>query len=140
MNSRILSTRSKTASRRLLAALALFSLNLAAIPCTMALEAAAPGTGHCPPQSAPVTTHADHHQMAVEEDCISLQSDCCSVDGVAVETRGTDKLQKDGHFLVSDSPAWPTLQAHPVPVDEFRPPDITVSFPPLHVLNCVYLD
>ena len=140
MNSRILSARSKSASRRLLAALALLSLNLAAMPCTMALEAA-PDSGHCPSMSERVKTHEDHQQPVVEKDCISLQSDCCSVDGLALEARGgADKLQKDAQFLVSSSPSWPTLQARPFPVDELRPPDIKVSFPPLHVLNCVYLD
>ncbi|HNP64675.1 MAG TPA: hypothetical protein PKH39_12135 [Woeseiaceae bacterium] len=140
MNSCRLSARSKPASRRLLAVLALFSLNLAAMPCTMALEAVS-DSGHCPSMSEQVMTQADHHQPIVEKDCFSMQSDCCSAGGVALESRGgADKLQKDVQFAVSVSPPWPTLLAHPVPVDDLRPPDLKVSFPPLHVLNCVYLD
>ena len=140
MNLRTLSARSTTVSRRLLAVLVLFSLNLAAMPCTMALEAVS-DSGHCPPKSGHVMVDADHHQPAAQADCFSMQSDCCSVGGVALETRGgSDKLQKDVQFLVSSLPSWPTLQAHPVPIDDLRPPDVQVSFPPLHILNCVYLD
>jgi hypothetical protein len=124
----------------MLGVLAIFSLNLAAMPCSMALEAGAE-SGHCPPMAEQAMAHAGHQESQAKVDCLSLQSDCCSIIQATADNRGSaDKLQKDACVVFPVAAPWPALQKVSVQNHELRPPDPEVCFPPLHVLNCVYLD
>ena len=110
--------------RRAGALLFAICLNLALIPCTMALEIVEQGHDCCPPE-------------------IQLDSsECCELDDVSLDTRG-DALKLD------DSPDLDTLSApsysqllsraptrYSAGVD---PPDPPVSSRPLYDLYCVYL-
>lgn len=99
-------------------------LNLALVPCTMALEVVEQGHDCCPPE------------MQIEA------SECCEIDDASVDAR-SGKLEPD------DSPdrdllpsrafleAYPAAPArHPASVD---PPDPPGNSPPLYDLYCSYL-
>lgn len=131
--------RAKSASRRAFAVLAVFSLNLAAMPCTMALELESQNN-HCPPMSDQAMVHEGHHAVQTDVDCLSLQADCCAIAQVTADNRvSAEKVQKDSTAVVVITATWPSLDMPLVRYHELRPPDPKVSFPPLHVLNCVYL-
>jgi len=110
--------------RRVGALLLAVSLNLAILPCAMALEPAEPAHDCCPPE-------------------IQLEaSDCCVLDDVSVDARtGTVKPYESPDLAAL--PAIATAHrldpafAHYVPVAE--PPDPPGNPPPLHKLFCVYL-
>ena len=110
--------------RRVSALLLMVSLNLAILPCAMALEVAEPAHDCCPPE------------LQLEA------SECCALDDVSVDARtGTVKPFKFPDLLALPAtvaargldPAF----ARYVPVPE--PPDPPGNPPPLHKLFCVYL-
>lgn len=110
--------------RRVSALLLMVSLNLAILPCAMALEAAEPVHDCCPPE-------------------IQLEaSECCALDDVNVDARtGTLKPYDSPEFaaLPAIAPRHdrdPTFAEY-VPVVE--PPGPPGNPPPLHKLYCVYL-
>lgn len=111
-------------SRRVSALLLMVSLNLAILPCAMALEVAESAHDCCPPE-------------------IQLEaSECCALDDVNVDTRsGTLKPYESPDFAALPAMA-PTHDrdlafAQYVPVVE--PPAPPGNPPPLHKLFCVYL-
>ena len=110
-------------ARRGVAALLLaVCLNLALIPCAMAIEVAEDGHDCCPPE------------LQLEP------ADCCQLDGATLDVRSTSKFDDDDRdaVLVSASPLLPSL-AQPLlaVVDPPDPPDLN---PDLNALFCVYLN
>ena len=97
-------------------------LNLALVPCTMALEVVEEGHDCCPPK-------------------LNLEAlECCQLDDVSLDSRGAGKFDADdfealpplalvGSSALAKSTGWAVLQ----PPD---PPDLS---PDLNALFCVYL-
>jgi hypothetical protein len=113
------------APRRAAAILLAVLLNLALVPCTMALEVAEEGHDCCPPK------------LELEP------SECCILDDVSVDARdGTLKLDDDrgADALVPasyvDIPGSAPLHDHAL-ADPPDPPPQSVA---LHKLVCVYLN
>ena len=94
-------------------------LNLAILPCAMALESTDTGHDCCPPT-------------------LELQQlDCCEFDEVSVDHRDGKKSDVAMVSSLDDRPLVPTLRAalRRIPI----PPDSGGGSPPIYVLNCVYL-
>jgi hypothetical protein len=94
-------------------------LNLAILPCAMALET--PDTEHdcCPPT-------------------LELQQlECCEFDDVSVDHRDSKKPNPVVLSVSDEQPLQPAIRTvlRRVPI----PPDCSGSSPPIYVLNCVYL-
>lgn len=110
--------------RRVSTLLLALSLNLAIVPCTMALEVVERGHDCCPPE------------LQLES------SECCELDDVSVDVRFGTIEPLD----TPDADALPTMSVsrtlgvaayrHTVSVD---PPDPPGNFLPLYDLYCVYL-
>ena len=110
--------------RRVSAVLLAICLNLALVPCTMALEVVEQGHDCCPPE------------IQIES------SECCELDDASVDAR-SGKLELDDS---PDQDALPSLAfseafiaapaRHPASVD---PPDPPGYSPPLYDLYCSYL-
>jgi hypothetical protein len=114
-------SRTTAGSRRWLVLLSALWLNLAILPCAMALETASePGHDCCPP---------------VLE--LAAAADCCELDSVNVENRefepSKDSVAMCSTMPVSRKAVFTSLQAQP------PPPDPDSPAPPLHLLNCVFL-
>ncbi len=112
-----------SAPRRVLAVLLAIFLNLALVPCTMALEVVESGHDCCPPE-------------------LSLSSyECCAIDDVSVDRR---EGSIDFDHADIDMAAIPERQYVPTTLatrysaatDPPDPPDRSVA---IHKLNCVYL-
>jgi len=110
--------------RRVSALLLAVSLNLAIVPCTMALEVVEQGHDCCPPE------------LQIES------SECCEVDDVNVDAR-SGLLEPDDQPEPDSLAGCAFVQTqnhgharHTVGVD---PPDPPAHSPPLYKLNCVYL-
>ena len=110
--------------RRVSALLLAISLNLAIVPCTMALEVVERGHDCCPPE------------LQLES------SECCELDDASVDARSglvepDEQPEPDalpGHTIdqvLSNRPV-----RHTTGVD---PPDPPGEYPPLYKLNCAYL-
>ena len=108
-------------SRRGIAVLLAFWLNLALLPCAMALEVPDEGHDCCPPT-------------------IEMQQvDCCDLDDVTLDKRdGKFEGSDDVPVTMTDS-AWPSLQTLSSNWQAVKPPDPGNHSPPLHELFCVYL-
>jgi hypothetical protein len=109
-------------TRKGIAVLLVFWLNLALLPCAMAINA--PETDHdcCPPS-------------------IEFQpSDCCELDAATADKRGGKFEAHDDLVVISTGVNWPSLHKDSISRHEARPPDPAYSSPPLHKLFCVYLD
>ncbi len=83
------------------------------------------------------------HAQAAASPCADVQSECCDVASASVDSRsGKLKVRDAGDAAAVPLPATPvesqyvTHRAEPPP----RPPDFPGAFPPLHKINCVYLD
>ena len=99
-----------------------FWLNLALLPCAMAIEAAQDGHDCCPPT-------------------VELQQiDCCELDSATSDKRGGKFESYDDLFVVSTVVPWPPLYRADISENEMRPPDPANYSPPLHKIFCVYLD
>jgi hypothetical protein len=113
----------KYRARRGVAALLLaVCLNLALVPCTMALEAVEEGHDCCPPE------------LKLEP------AECCQLDEATLDVRSSSKFDDDdGHVIVAPaSPLVPILgQPLLTVVDPPDPPDLN---PDLNALFCVYLN
>ena len=110
--------------RRVSAFLLAICLNLAVVPCTMALEVEEPGHDCCPPE-------------------IQLEAaECCELDDVSVDARsGTLKVDDSPDLEALPAPAYSESFAA-VPVRyaaSVDPPDPPADSPPLYELHCAYL-
>lgn len=131
--------RGNTATRRGLGVLMIVWLNLLITPCAMAFEA----EHSCPHDQA--SAHHEHGQAGqatVEHPCASMEEDCCDVGIASFDARSGDiKLKDTPEAAYVAAPGFAELQmqfpAWVAPVVD--PPDPPGAFPPLHVLNCVYL-
>jgi len=109
-------------SRKGLAVLLTFWLNLVLLPCAMAIETAEDGHECCPPT-------------------VELQQiDCCELDAATADKRGGKFESYDDLTVTSTIVTWRSLHAADISLNEIRPPDPTDYSPPLHKLFCVYLD
>lgn len=110
-----------TFSRKGGAVLLAFWLNLALLPCAMAMEVPDEGHDCCPPT-------------------IELQqADCCDLDDITLDKRDAD-FEDSGEVLVATTDsAWPSLQTLSLNWQAAKPPDPGNHSPPLHKLFCVYL-
>lgn len=110
--------------RRAAALLLAVSLNLAIVPCTMALEVIEQGHDCCPPE------------LQLEA------SECCELDDASIDVRSglfepDDQPEPDSLFGPAAAEALNNAHyRHTVGVD---PPDLPDNSPPLYKLNCVYL-
>lgn len=118
-------------------------INLAVQPCAMAM-----GTGsdcpHCPPAVEDTLAMAHgHHGQEDDSDCASLGTDCGDIDDFGVDSRGAQSKVKDKAQIAVPAPL-PSGELPIVPVAIPIPatglPDPAVAPPPLHLLNCVFLD
>lgn len=139
-----------------------FCLNLAALPCAMALGLDDRDCPHAPPAGDhPVaghqghdnahagheTAHAGHdtghlHEMA-GPDCLTSASSCCDAAASSIDTRTSPhKIKNQGADLPLAGPvsqySLPTTAD--VPYALVDPPDPPGAAVPRHVLFCVYLD
>ena len=109
-------------SRKGLAVLLTFWLNLALLPCAMAIETAQNGHDCCPPT-------------------VELQQiDCCELDFATADKRGGKFESYDDLVVITTVVTWPSPHTADISLNEIRPPDPTDYSPPLHKLFCVYLD
>jgi hypothetical protein len=113
-----------SAPRRVVAVLLAILLNVALVPCTMALELVESGDDCCPPE------------LRLDP------SDCCQVDDLGVDTRGLSLETDDEHDPVETAPA--TFSDSRVNAAlGYRvttgPPDDPTHRVAIHKLNCVYL-
>ena len=127
-----------SAPRRMLSVFVLCWLNLAITPCAMAFEVA-DDCPHCPPAAEQEMAHHGH-QAASQEDCESMQSDCCDLEAAALDNRVSKYESQDDVSVVAMPVEWPSLHTLSMARHEMRPPDPGNHSPPLHKLFCVYLD
>lgn len=121
-------------------------LSLALQPCVMALESGDHGDcPHCPPE---VSQHHAGHDMAMHEmgtmamPC-AASGDCDSLDELNYDGRTAEvKADKVESTLAMLPPALEQQQATlPCRARSTRDTDhLSGAAPPLHVLNCVYLN
>jgi hypothetical protein len=135
--------RTRTASGRLLGVLGVFWLNLVVAPCAMAFGAEH-DCPHCPPEmTAEMAAHHGHHDDSKVSACDALMSDCDDLGTFVHEGRGAQVKLKDKAEPVPMAP--PAIAGAPITTVTFAttaadPPDPVGTFPPLHLLNCVFLD
>jgi hypothetical protein len=128
-----------SATRRVFSVLIVCWLNLAILPCAMALNGSEP----CPQvesASAAESAHQGHHAVQRQQDCAMLSTDCCDLGTTAFDGRNgkSENLSDD----VSTSAAvvsWPSHDVARATFHDARPPDYGGYPAPLHVLHCVYL-
>lgn len=110
--------------RRVSALLLAISLNLAIVPCTMALEVVEQGHDCCPPEL----------QLAASE--------CCELDDASVDAR-SGLLEPDDQPEPGQLPNHASSHAlnhgRVHPASGVDPPDPPGNSPPLYKLNCAYL-
>ncbi len=113
------------APRRAAALLLAVCLNLALVPCTMALEVVEEGHDCCPPE------------LRLDP------SECCEIDDASVDARsGSLKLDDGGEVDAGPALSCSDLGAAPVGFhySQTGPPEPPPRSVALHKLNCVYLD
>ena len=137
------SRRTRTATGRLLGVLGVFWLNLVVAPCAMAFGAEH-DCPHCPPEmSDEMAAHHGHHDDAASTGCDALMSDCDDTGSFTHEGRSAQPKLKDKAEPVSIAP--PAFPEAPLAVVGYvttaaDPPEPDGFAPPLHLLNCVFLD
>ena len=137
------SKRTRTATGRLLGVLGVFWLNLVVAPCAMAFGAEH-DCPHCPPEmTGEMAAHHGHHEDSNASACDALMSDCDDLGAYAHEGRCAQVKLKDKAEPVPMAP--PAIADVPIATVAFAttaadPPDPVGAFPPLHLLNCVFLD
>jgi hypothetical protein len=135
--------RSRAATGRVLGVLGLFWLNLVVAPCALAFGAEH-DCPHCPPEQAgEMAAHHGHHDKTAGTGCDALASDCDDLGNFTNDGRSAQPKLKDKADTVSIVP--PAIPDIPIDIVAFvttvaDPPDPDPVFPPLHLLNCVFLD
>jgi hypothetical protein len=137
------SRRTWTAGGRVLAVLVVFWLNLVAAPCALALGAEH-DCPHCPPEHASeMAAHHGHHEDMASTGCDVAMSDCDDIGTYAHEGRlAQPKLKDKADPLPMAPPVIPEASIDTVGfvTTAADPPDPDRVSPPLHLLNCVFLD
>ena len=135
-----------------LAVLLVFCLNLAILPCAMALGLDDHDCPHSPPadEHAMAGRHqghaAGHHesrQPELRSDCVTSAASCCDAATPSVDSRASQlKLKKDGNDQPTVATASQILLSTITyaPAVFADPPDPPGASVPRHVLFCVYLD
>lgn len=131
-------------TRSVLGLIAVLWLNMAVLPCAMALE----GGGDCPHCPPPAVEHemAAHHGHGANNAtpaCATMQSECGDLDKVSIDARsGKLDVKPTPELVIISAPVITQLPSlTPGHINDVSdPPDISGSSPPLHVLYCVYLD
>ena len=127
----------------MLGVLGLFWLNLVVAPCALAFGAEH-DCPHCPTEQAgEMAAHHGHHEKTAGAGCDALASDCDALGNFTNEGRCAQPKLKDKAEPVSMAP--PAVPDMPINIVAFvttvvDPPDPDPVFPPLHLLNCVFLD
>ena len=115
-------SRQFAATRSAAALLLAFVLNMALVPCAMAIEVVAEEHDCCPPE-------------------LRLEPvDCCEVDDGSIQSRGkSSEFDEDGELSSASDHAslLPVLSGRHAPV--VHPPDPPDTRPDLNALFCVYL-
>ena len=127
-------------------ALGLFAavwLNLALQPCAMAYENA---TDHdcpgCPPAEM-TGHHGGHADATVDTPCADGLADCMVDDDASLDSRGGDLKVRDLPAPVALAPADDVALLAPIAQAPAPPPFASAHSgapPPIHLLNCVFLD
>lgn len=111
-----------TTSRKGIAVLLTFWLNLALLPCAMAMEVPDEAHDCCPPT-------------------IELQpSDCCDLGDIALDSRDDGVESPDEPGFVTIDKSWLSLNTITAIQWSEKPPDPVYHSPPRHKIFCVYLD
>lgn len=153
MNRRIADrTRRVAGTSGVLSVLLVFCLNLAVLPCAMALGFDDHDCPHRPPADEhPMSGHhqghaAGHHESPEPElrsDCVTSAASCCDAATPTIDARGSQlKLKNDGNdqpiAVVFSQILSATITYTPAVFAD--PPDPPGASVPRHVLFCVYLD
>ena len=135
-------TKARSASRVFAVVFALW-LNLAVQPCAMAFETDH-DCPHCPPaQEHAMAAHHGSHGDEAGPGCDTRPLDCGEVDDFSVDGRSSLGKLKDKIETVAIVPTpLPVLAFHPVGYSTTAadPPGPTAAPPPIHLLNCVFLN
>ncbi len=129
-----------SATRRIFGVLIVCWLNMAILPCAMALG----DIEHCPPTDDRVVhamaEHDGHQESNSQPDCDMVSSGCCDLDVTAFEGRsGAFKYSADECPAIAPIASWPVLNVVAASVHDAMPLRPDGHPTPLHVLNCVYL-
>ena len=151
MNHRITGqTRSPTVTVSVSGILLALCLNLAILPCAMALGVDDQVCPHSPIAEQGAmdghhghsTGHANEGAGQSHPDCMSAGSSCCDLAVASADSRGAKVNEgfDDEPWLVSNTPNPPYPVASFAVVAAVDPPDPPGTSVPRHVLFCVYLD
>ena len=144
MSSRI-TARPRLATRRrtVIGLVTVLWLNMALLPCAMALQSAAM-CPHCPPaEDHEMASHHGHGGHSEEPSRVTVQSECCDYEEVKIDARviKPESCSAPLLFLIASPANTDLLQAAATQSHCTKdPPGHGGASPPLHVLNCVYLD
>ena len=137
------SDRHASRGRKALGLFAAVWLNLALAPCAMAYEA--PGEHDCP-DCPPVEMqghHGMHEGMAVEMPCADDLNDCMIDEDVNHDVRGGKLELKDSTPVIlyasADADCGDAAPQRRIPVPRYSMVHPGAP-PPLHLLNCAFLD
>ena len=84
---------------------------------------------------------AEHHHAAVDDDCGGLDKSCCEQPDAVADARAGKVAADDGADGLIAAPAIELPAVAPlVQRAEWPPPPRDYATPPIHALNCVYLD
>lgn len=129
-------------TRRVTAMVSLVWLNLAMLPCAMAMESDH-SCPDCPPEAAQeVVSHHDHAVAEKGADCSFAQADCCQIDQINIDDRSQKSGKDDGKKIaVITNIGFGQFSAYSLtPEFPTGPPDPGPGTTRLHALFCVYLD
>lgn len=118
-------------------------LNIALAPCAMAFGSTAACPHNATPDHAEMMMHEGHHSPAEAPDCALVEADCCGSKTVATDSRtdvSPDKQQDVALIVGALSAATRFVLTEPPGRFGQGPPERFATSPPVHVLNCVYLD
>ncbi len=125
----------KSAPRRMFAVLVIYCLNLAVVPCAMALQGAE-DCSHCPAMAEmPMAHHSDPGAEAMA-DWGSMQAECCDLEA-AVHDNPSRKLDTIP-AMVTFAPR-PERRPNGIFRNVNRPLDPGSHSSPRHEIFCVYL-
>ncbi len=125
----------------MISVVSLIWLNLAMLPCAMALESDH-NCPECPPeQQSEMASHHDHEDTEKGANCSLEQSDCCQIDQLNFGDRGqkSDSDSGEKHAIIAETEYGQLFGYSPAPEFPTGPPDPDSGTTRLHALFCVYL-